>query len=195
MNIFFFESLFYIYSPPRKTIASKINLNQFYVSFNIELCNKRVPPTVSRFVVETKNNFTIREVERGEMQAVNFNNVGQPCCVLQPRNSIVIPANGRPPSSLCVFACAFATRFNSDAAASSASFAIQRLVPLLLAVTRELIFGPPYKNANRINRGRNYYVSLRATTKRVIMASSAFTWRWREVGRAYYLRFGFGEKS
>lgn len=64
---FFFESLFYIYSPPRKTIASKINLSQFYVSFNIELCNKRVPPTVSRFVVETKNNFTIREVERGEM--------------------------------------------------------------------------------------------------------------------------------
>lgn len=110
--------------------------------------------------------------ERGEIQAVNFNNVGQPRCVLQPRNSIVIPANGRPR-----FACVFATRFNSDAAASSTSFAIQRLVPLLLAVTRELIFGPPYKNASRINRGRNYYVSLRATTKRVVMASSVFTWR------------------
>lgn len=93
---------------------------------------------------------------------MNFNNVG----FYSREIALLFPRMVLPLSSLVVvcFARVFATRFNSDAAASSTSFAIQRLVPLLLAVTRKLIFGQ-CKNASRINRGRNYCVSLRAKTR------------------------------
>lgn len=124
---------------------------------------------------------------------MNFNNVG----FYSREIALLFPRMVLPLSSLVVvcFAHVFATRFNSDAAASSTSFAIQRLVPLLLAVTRKLIFGQ-CKNASRINRGRNYCVSLRAKTRyNGLLCVWTEARRGSTMGRRSVLRprFGFRE--